>query len=259
MDFRTRRQLTVLAVIALVVGGVGFLVFRASLPDPSCQDNRKNQEEEAVDCGGPCVPCALREQKPIDVFWARFVRVRENTYDVAAEIRNSNVKLGATLFDYEFKLYDTAGVNVVSRRGRSFMYPGETMHLVEIGLLSGRTIRNASLTIGDTVWVLSDAIGPDVVAGSKEYVVEGGPDRPASVVKAIVANRSTRDLVDIHISAVVFDGDGNLLGAHRTVLDALGAGSSEPVKFLWPSEFTAPPAALVVEARSPALLFGSRP
>ena len=212
-----------------------------------------------MDCGGPCVPCALREQKPIDVFWARFVQIRENTYDVAAEIRNPNVRLGATSFDYEFKLYDTAGVNVVSRRGRSFLYPGETMHLVEIGLLSGRTVRNASLTIGDTVWVLSDAIGPDIIAGSKEYATEGGSDRSTSLVKAIVANRGTRDITNIHISAVVFDGDGNLLGAHRTVLNALDAGSSKSVEFAWPTEFASPPASLVVEARSAALLPGTRP
>ena len=137
MDFRARRQLAVLGVIALVVGGIGFLIFRAGLPDPSCQDNRKNQGEEDTDCGGPCASCALREQKPVEIFWTRFVQVRANTYDVAAEVRNPNVRIAAVFFDYEFKLFDTAGVAVVSRRGRAFLYPGETAHLIEIGLLSG--------------------------------------------------------------------------------------------------------------------------
>ncbi len=259
MDFRTRRQLVVLAIAAVVVGGIGFLIVRASLPEPSCQDNRRNQGEEAVDCGGPCIPCALRESKPIEVFWARSVQVRANTYDVAAEIRNPNIKLAAASFDYEFKLYDTAGVNVASRRGRSFLYPGETAHLIEIGLLSGRTIRNAALAIGDTAWALSDAVGPDVIAGSKEYVLEGEPGAPFATVRALVVNRGLADLPGVNVTAVVFDAGGNLLGAHRIVIENLAAGASQPVRFAWPAVFPLEPSALAVEAHSPALLPQRRP
>lgn len=259
MDFRTRRQLAVLGVIALVIGGIGFFIFRAGLLDPSCQDNRQNQGEEAVDCGGPCVSCALREQKPVEIFWTRFVQIRGNTYDVAAEIRNPNVKLAAVAFDYEFKLFDTAGVAVASRRGRAFLYPSETAHLIEIGLLSGRTIARASLGIGEVQWQLSDAVGPDVIAGSKEYGVEGDPGMLVSAVKAIVANRGITDVRDITVSALVFDQNGNLLGAHRTLVNELAAGLSKPMSFVWPSQFPTAPSSLMVEVRSPALLLKVQP
>ncbi len=259
MDFRARRQLAVLGVIAVVVGGIGFFIFRAGLPDPSCRDDRKNQGEEAVDCGGPCVSCVLREQKPVEIFWTRFVQVRGNTYDVAAEVRNPNVKLAAVSFGYEFKLFDTAGVAVASRRGRAFLYPGETAHLVEIGLLFGRTVARASLVIGEVQWQLSDAVGPDVIAGSKEYAVEGDPSMLVSTVRAIVANRGITDVSDIAVSALVFDQNGNLLGTHRTLINELAAGLSKSVSFVWPSLFPMVPSSLMVEVRSPASLSKVRP
>lgn len=250
MGFRLSRQLAILAVAAIIAGGVGFLILRSGLPEPSCMDNRLNQGEERIDCGGPCDACVLRESKPIEIFWTRFVKVRENTYDVAAEIRNPNVKLAASYFDYEFKLYDSAGVNVVSRRGRSFMYPGETAHLAEIGLLSNHAIRSASLTIGDTAWASSDAVKPDVFAGSKEYAVEGEPGRTVSVAKTIVLNRELFSISDIGITAIVFDGNGNLLGAHRTIIKSLGAGASQPVVLAWPAVFPVPVASFLIEVHT---------
>ena len=259
MDFRTRRQLVILLVVAIVLAGVGFFVLRPFLPAPSCTDGRRNQGEEEADCGGPCVPCAFRQQKPIEVFWVRFVKVRENAYDAAAEIKNPNVKIGAAAFAYEFKLLDTAGVAVATRRGETFLYPGETAHLVEVGLLSGRLIQGAALAIGEVAWALSDAPGPDIVAGSKEYVLEGDPAHPVSVMKAIVSNRGLRDLSGIGVSALAFDADGNLLGAHRSVVESLPAGSAEPVKFTWPVAFATAPSSLVVEARSPSALPLPRP
>ncbi|MDP3727033.1 MAG: hypothetical protein Q8R35_00140 [bacterium] len=259
MDFRTRRQLAILAIVALVAGGIGFLVIRASLPAPSCQDNRRNQREEGIDCGGPCTSCVLRQSKPVEIFWTRFVQVRENTYDVAAEIRNPNVRLGAVSFAYEFKLYDAAGANVASRRGTAYLYPGETMHLIEVGLLSGRSIANAVLTVSEVAWVLSDTAGPDLIAGSKEYTLIGDPGSVTSAVKAIVSNRGLKDLADITVSALVFDRDGNLLGVHRTALAALAAGAAQPVTLTWPRAFAVAPSSLTVEARSPAELGKFRP
>lgn len=259
MDFRTRRQLTVIVVVLLIVAAIGGGAFWLLRPAPTCQDNRQNQGEEDVDCGGPCVPCAFRHQQPLAVFWVRFVKVRENTYDVAAEVRNPNVRLGAPTFDYTFKLLDTVGVAVSERRGRSYIYPGETIHLVEAGLTSGRTIERAAVTVTGVDWVLADAIAPDLAAGSKEYAVEGEGQNQSSVVKAIVTDRSNRDFPEVLVNAVVFDERGNLLGVHRTEIAVLRAGASEALRFVWPEVFRMPPVSILIEPRSRVLLPGLEP
>ncbi len=251
MDFRTRRQLVVLAILAaffIVVGGT--VVYRL-LPAPTCFDNRQNQGEAGMDCGGPCIPCALAEAKPIEVFWVRFVKTREGTYDVAAELKNPNAALGAKTFDYEFKLHDTAGVVVAVRRGRSFLYPGELAHLIEVGLVSGRVLERASLAISNPEWVVSEAGPPDLIAGGKEHSVESTDGTLFSLVRASLSNRASADIPEVRLGVLLFDSDGNLVGASATVLERIRAGEVRPVAFRWPVSFGDRVASITVEPRIP--------
>lgn len=250
MDFRIRRQVIVLVAVGFISASIAFSIFYATRPPASCNDNRRNQKEEGIDCGGPCISCALRDARPIDIFWSRFVKSRENTYDAAAEIRNPNVKLGASSLDYEFKLFDTAGVAVARRRGRTFVYPGETAHIVEIGFVSGRIIRSVSITVLDVKWAFTENIGPDVIAGNKEYMEEVADGGRYSVLKAIVTNRTLAAVKGLVVNALVFDDENNLLGIDSTVIDEIPSGQAAPVKFAWPQVFGKPVASLTVEARS---------
>ena len=74
MDWRTKKQLTILAVVFLalfvVLLAIGLSVFYSP---GSCADNKKNQSEEDVDCGGPCPPCAFKQLRPGEIFFARFI------------------------------------------------------------------------------------------------------------------------------------------------------------------------------------------
>lgn len=253
MDFHTRRQITILLAAGLVLAGVGFLVVQRYLPKPTCFDNKKNQNEEEVDCGGSCIPCALKHQKDVEIFWTRFVKSRGGTYDAAAEIRNPNVKLGAAYFRYTFKLFDKTGFLVASREGISFLYPGETIHLTEVGLLTGRIVEKATLDVSDFKWVIADS-GPDLIAGNREYNVETDNGGKQSVVKAIITNRTIKDIKGIRVNALVFDDRGNILGVNRTVIDELKANESQPVKFTWPGALADTVSTTLVEARSNAAL-----
>lgn len=253
MDFHTRRQITILLAAGLVLAGFGFLVVQKYLPEPTCFDSNKNQKEEEVDCGGLCIPCALKHQKDVEIFWTRFVKSRENTYDVAAEIRNPNVKLAAVSFRYIFKIFDKTGFLVASREGISFLYPGETIHLAEVGLATGRIVEKAALEISDFKWAIADS-GPDLIAGNREYSVETDNGVRQSAVKAIISNRTIKDIGGIQVNALVFDDQGNILGVNRTVIDELKANESQPVKFTWPGALPDTVSTTLVEARSNAVL-----
>lgn len=252
MDFRARRQLIILFAVFVIAAGIGFLIIRPYLPEPTCADEKKNQGEEEVDCGGPCLACAFKNQKNVDIFWTRFVKVRGNTYDVAAEVRNPNVKLGAASFRYEFKLFDGTGFLVASRRGTSFLYPGETAHLAEIGLTSGRVVTKTAIVLEDLKWMLNDSPRPDLIAGNREYVIEEGEEGKRSVIKALIANRTIQDVPNVVVSALAFDEDGNLLGVNRTRLEAVSANDVAAVRFVWPQAFPRSVSTILVEARSPA-------
>lgn len=259
MDFRTRHQLAVFTAALLIVGaaaGSAYLVYR---PPPTCFDGRLNQAEEEVDCGGSCVSCALRHAEAIEIFWVRFVKVRENSYDVAAEIANPNGKLGATSFAYEFKLSNTAGEVVAVRQDTAYIYPGEIVHLAEVGLLSDDAIRNVTLTLRNVRWALTESPGPNLIVGGREYVVTTDGALRRSTVRAIVSNQSVDDVPDLQLAALVFDTSENLMGVHRTVLDGLAAGAAEALTFMWPAEFPDAISSILIEVRSPAALPPAEP
>lgn len=250
MDFQTHRQLSAFIIAALLIIAGAFVAFQIIVPDASCRDNIRNQQEEEVDCGGQCIPCSLKNPEDVEIFWVRFFETRDNTYDVVAEIRNPNVGVGVYSFDYELELIDSTNKSAVVRAGRSFIYPNETTHISEIAMQTERVVRSARLTISNEVWTISDAAPPDMIAGSKEYQIEDSAGIRQGVVSAVVSNRTVRDMENITVHAIVLDAEGNVMGVNQTLIDRIAAGQSQPVKFIWPTLFPKSPSSLIVEPRS---------
>ena len=87
-----------LSIVALLAGGVYYFYF---IPNPSCFDNIKNQEETEVDCGGSCIDCelltiALEVDEP-QVFSAGNLKST-----ILGRVVNRSVNYGFYSFEYEF-------------------------------------------------------------------------------------------------------------------------------------------------------------
>lgn len=250
MDFRRKRQLIILVIVAaVVVGIVSLLVYRFT-PQPTCFDNRKNQNEEGVDCGGSCVPCALKHQGKLELsFPPRFFLVGEHQYDFVAELRNPNLALGGT-FVYTFKIFDDTGFLLAERKGRSFIYPGETAHLIENSFVTERTIDHVNLEIIATAFMLSRDVEPDLIAGRKIYDIQTGRQgRPMSRVTALLVNRTLEDQKNIVVNVLLYDKDGNVVGVNKTTVDSLASGASLPLEFSWPGVVAPAVDSITIEPR----------
>jgi len=233
MDFRTKRQFAVIAVVALVVVMPIAVFIYTKLPQATCFDSRRNQGEEKVDCGGPCVPCVLKHPQDVSVFWARFVALGQDSYDAAAEVRNPNIKLGAKEFEYEFQLFDDAGVIVARRVGRSFIFPGQTVHLIEANIKTMRVVSRVSLVVREIQWVFTDIIQPDVAIGDRKLTAT--TDSGGAILTATLLNRSLSDFDEVVISALILDEQGNMLAVSKTVEKNVRAGEGRRIFFSWPS------------------------
>lgn len=246
MDFRTRRQFAVIAIIAFVILVPLGLFIYFSLPAPTCFDNKKNQGEEEIDCGGICIPCELKHPKEITVLWARFVPTREGAYDLIAEIRNQNVKLGAGELLYEFRLFDDRGVLISARTGKTFLFPGETAHAVETNIVTKRTPRTISFRAFDAQWRFTDALPPDVVIGGTNLRVSS--ESGETVLTASLINRSLSDFSNVHVVAFLLDGAENVIAASAIIEPRLASGEARQIFFSWPRLFSGD-ARIVIEPR----------
>ena len=66
-------------------------------PATTCFDNRRNQNETGIDCGGQCPACEIKTLILPEVSWLKYFPA-DNQIIVAAEIKNSNLNYAADFF-----------------------------------------------------------------------------------------------------------------------------------------------------------------
>lgn len=243
-----RRQLAAFVVIAAVLGVGAFLFASRFLPSPTCFDNRKNQGELGVDCGGPCAPCELKNPKSLTVFWTRSARADIGVYDAVALVENPNEVLSSANLQYEFAFFDATG-QIGRRAGSTFIFPQERIYVVEPDITLSREPVRVEFKVISSDWQVSHVVLPTLVVENRQYRVRDTAGRKQSSVEATIANTSSFDFRRMETSLVVLDKDGNVMGANRVVNENIGAGTTIDVLSLWPSEFSGDIAAIEVRPR----------
>lgn len=252
VSWRARRQLAVIIVVLIPLVGLVFWLVPKFTPAPSCTDNKKNQGEEEVDCGGPCVPCELKHPKPITVFWTRAVPDRANTYDVAAEIQNPNQLLSSANVTYEFTLADTLGT-VALKRGTTFILPQEKIHVIEANLSTTREPNRTEFRVISVAWLPQQANRPNFVPEARSYAVDDSAGTKQGVVTTTLSNRTAFDFRTIEVDFIVLNKDGNLMGANRVAVDNFISGTRRDVKSIWPQPLQGEIGTIMIEPRANVL------
>lgn len=230
-----RRQLAVFAVFAaivvLIVGGLIYY-FR---PEPTCFDNKQNQDEEGIDCGGAVARCAPCSEKIRDVaiLWTRFFPVREGVYDAAALLENGNQFLKTGKFVYAIKLYDAQNVLISIREGSAFIQPGERFLVFEPNIVAqNRLPRTALLEMRSVSW---EAAAPEPLKIDilRRDLLLSDPTSPR--LEVMVKNQSAGVYRNIEaVAALLGSGDG-VLGVSKTKIDRLDIGEERTAVFTWPT------------------------
>lgn len=248
LSWRARRQLVVLLVISLPLAAVGFWAVTKLVPEPTCFDNRKNQNELEVDCGGPCAPCELKNPQPISVFWAKAVPVRQNVFDVVALIQNQNEELSSGRVEYEFSLFDSLG-EVARKSGQTFILPQERAYVIEANLKTARTPQSVEFRLTNVEWQFRKGERPNFVVLRRDYKVAEDNGKRQSMAEATIENRSALGFRMAEIGFVALDRAGNVLGSNKVAVENFLAGSSRSVKSIWPGELAGEVVLIEIEPR----------
>jgi len=247
-SWRVRRQLIVLFLAVLPLIAIGFWLVPKLLPAPTCFDGRKNQGELEVDCGGPCISCELRHPQALHIFWARATRAREGLYDAAALVENPNEEIGASKLEYEFTFFDELGL-VARQTGKTFILPGERVHLIEPSIATNRLPNRVEFRILNVQWQKTALDRPRLVVERRDYKVLTDKGRRQSAVEAVIINRSPFGLREAWVNFTLLDKEGNVLGLNQILVENLLSGSRKPIRAIWPEEFKGEVASIEVEPR----------
>ncbi len=238
-----------IALVIFVVAGIPLLVVLLK-ENPTCYDNKQNQQELGVDCGGECEKIRLCESQAygLSVLWSRSFKVTDGLYNSVAYIENPNFDAAIREIAYTFSLYDENNVVVAERRGTTFVSTNAITPIFEAGIETGnRTPVRTFFEFTDTpLWFKTSNI--EGLSIKSPAVREGGI-RPK--IDAMVLNESVDEIEDIEIIATVFDSSNNAFASSRTIIDSLPPRSDTMITFTWPHPFPKNVARIDVVPRIP--------
>lgn len=220
---------------------MAFFFFIIALPTflitykaPSCTDHKQNQDEQGVDCGGPCSILCKASATDLLVHWQRAFKVKDGVYNVLAYVENSNLDSGIESISYHFKLYDSENILIAERTGKTFVPAKKIFGIFEGNILTGTRIpTKATFEFTQTPWIKESP--NDLSVAISQQVLSADQDNPR--LTATFDNLGINPLYNIEVVAIVYDEDDNAVAASRTIVDQAVKGQSVPLIFTWPTRF----------------------
>lgn len=224
-----------IAIAGLIVYGLSSLnIFSA----PSCLDNKQNQGEGGIDCGGSCIPCAIKNLQPIRS-QVQIFGVNGNTNAVIT-FANPNLEYGADSFTYTLNFYNQAKENIFSLAKDSFIYPAEAQKvIVEPNLRIGfpGIAGEPELVISNPNWK-PGAEFPEPRVQTRQIKTEIAGSQAA--VTGILVNRESFTISRAGVGALIYqnlpDGNTRLVGASKTFLQNLNSLEERAFTIIIPLE-----------------------
>jgi hypothetical protein len=237
-SWATKRKITYLsiagtALFLLVVVPLFLILYEK----PTCFDGRRNGDEHGVDCGGSCVIlCSFEQLEPV-VLWSRVFRVADGVYSAAAYIENPNLNSEAYDVPYIFRIYDESNSLISERAGVAYIPKNKRFVVFEAWIdVAERVPRSARFEFsGQPVWRKTFVEEPELHVKNKALLREDVAPR----IEAELENRTLGPVGSIEVTAIIYDGNNNAVGASRTYVDKLESGATGRAVFTWPHPFEA--------------------
>ncbi len=239
MTWAMRRRLIIFGIIAAVLAvALTIFYFTNYHIGPSCTDNKQNQNEEGIDCGGICTYLCTESVQTPSVRFVRPLTPVPGRTDVIAYIDNPNTNSAASALHFTIELYGEDNTVIAKKEGTVDLPPASTIPIFVPDFFSGSASVARAFVTFDTpehLWYLyKDTRVIPVVADVR--IDQSSMPR----ITATVRNPSVTPLSNIVFVATVFDADGNAIAASRTIAPAIAPQSAANIVFTWTMPFTAP-------------------
>ncbi|MCI0533494.1 hypothetical protein L0Y49_04720 [bacterium] len=237
----TRRKFlySLIFVIPAIIG-VGIAIAVILHEDPTCTDGVQNGDEAGIDCGGSCPLLCLSQVSPPIVHWARAFKVAPGIYDAVAFLENPNTIAAVREILYNIKIYDSQNILIAEKFGKTFLLPSEQFAVFEGRIETGaREPRRVFFEIvGTPLWI---PFNPDSIPRLNiiNETISNADSAPR--LRAALVNKNIFEIRNIEISALIYDANGNAIGASATDVPIIHANEEVNLTFTWPEPFPGTP------------------
>lgn len=232
------KRIIVIIIYLILFFLVGLFFYSILKPSPTCFDNKQNQGEDGVDCGGSCQDCKEAvEAQNLVVENKSFIYGGPDKYDVLAEIYNPNDLYGSAEFSYKFILKDSAGKVLAERSGKEFILPAETKNVVEVNLETAIIPSMLEVEVADPQWSeFWDYEKPRLSIYKKQYnQISSGIGFGEAY--GLLRNESAFDFRVVSLNVILRNSSGEAVAVNKTEMRDVNANEERDFKLLWPNSF----------------------
>lgn len=202
---------------------------------PSCSDHKQNQGELGVDCEGPCSLLCVGTAQELKILWSKIFLVRSGSYDFATYVENPNINIAAKRIPYTVKLYDAEGELITERKSNTFAKPNERFAVFEGGIDTGDKVPVKGEITFDAGIVWQKVSVPNSELSIANKVLTSPNSRPR--LSALLKNSSEASIRNVLVTAVIYDSNGNAVGASETKIEKVDHNSDAKLFFTWDKPF----------------------
>ena len=235
MSWASKRQFKYFSGFVLVLLLIIFIIiYPLIFKKATCFDNKQNNDETGVDCGGSCsLMCKSDISDPV-VLWSRAFPVTGTNYNLLAFVENRNKNAGVVSASYEFRIYDTNNNLLGRREGTTFIPPNQQFAIFEPRFDAGQSqIKTVTFEFSPSlVWVKKLPTTQTLPIHVNNVVFDNNKDTPS--LSATVTNDSIYDIPEFDVISILYDADHNAINVSKTHKSKLLSNSSLPVIFTWP-------------------------
>ena len=221
---------------AVLIGMALLTVFVISIiyEAPSCLDQKLNQDETGIDCGGSCAYLCAHEVQEPRVTFARTIENGSGRTDVIAYIENRNQNAEAKDARYTVEVFDEAGTLLGTKEGMIDLPARSTVSLFVPGIYQGLGAAPRAFVsfADDTKWRNARG-GENAITVTQADLVLG--DKPR--VNAVLSNISPTAIYNKTVIATVFDQEGVAIAASQTVVREISGQGTATAVFTWNQPF----------------------
>ncbi len=213
---RLIKQMLYGGIFLIVVGGVVWFGYRQIVPVPVV------------------TPTPIPIQ-PLVNHGAQIISYGNGSYDVVAQLENTNAAYGAARVDTTLVVSDAAGKELARENARAYVNPKESRYLVFsfAGLAGVPAKAELQFAPAQVQWgaFRVDQSGAVAFPLSEErlQVIPGG-----TTYEATVTNHSSFDFDRVDVTVLLYDNTGMLVGAGATTLNTLVAEQARAFVVQWP-------------------------
>lgn len=243
------------AMILFIVGAVSiFIIALISIATfyeaPSCADNKQNQGEQGIDCGGPCAYLCTSELEPPTVLFTKAISNGAGRTDVVALVENKNLASAAKDVPVRVALYGEGQVLLQEVRDSIDLPQGTVVPVFVPGVASGKQVVTAAFLTIDPVaprWFTSNGMRVvPFISGTKQV---GTPESPR--IEATIGNSTAEVLRNVKVIVLVRDANREVIAASQTVVSVIRPQSTAVATFTWSAPFSGTPASIEVLPLTP--------